>query len=244
MSTVLIVGSSRGLGLALVKYCAQIPQISLVLAGARSCSPALEETTQQTNQRVVFIPLDVCDNGSVLKSIEHLPTALQANGLDILINCAGVSSETHGKVAQMSDLSDQLSVNVVGAHNLISSYLPLLQKGKLKKVANISTIYSSLTWAERSDFAPMPAYKISKAALNALTVQYALSYGKEEFTFVAVHPGWLRTEMGGKDAHLSVEEGAEAVWEVISTMDQTHNGSFMNIHIPGSKIYTGGPVPW
>lgn len=103
MSTVLIVGSSRGLGLALVKHCAQLARISLVLAAARSYSPALAEAIQQAPKRaaIVFIPLDVCDESSVLKSLEHVPAEVHDRGVDVLINCAGVSATTNGKVAAM-----------------------------------------------------------------------------------------------------------------------------------------------
>ncbi|GKZ85801.1 hypothetical protein AnigIFM56816_011772 [Aspergillus niger] len=101
-----------------------------------------------------------------------------------------------------------------------------------------------MSWAERFAFAPLPAYKISKTTLNPLTVQYALSYTDEGFTFTAIYPGWLRTDMGGQDADLSVEEGATAVWEMVSSCTQTQNGQFMNIHIPGSERYTGGIIPW
>ncbi|RDH24939.1 NAD(P)-binding protein [Aspergillus niger ATCC 13496] len=136
-----------------------------------------------------------------------------------------------------ADLSHQLSVNTIGPHHLIRTYLP-------EKLKSSSTIYCSMSWAEGSAFAPMPAYNISKAVLNALTVQYALSYTDEGFTFMAIHPGWLRTDMGGQDADLSVEEGATAVWEMVSSCTQTQNGQFMNIHIPGSESYTWDIIPW
>ncbi|KAJ5593933.1 uncharacterized protein N7459_000141 [Penicillium hispanicum] len=149
-------------------------------------SLALTEAIQQTPKQavIIFIPLDTCEEFSVLKSIEHVPVEVHGKGLDILINCAGVSATTNENVAAMSGLGYQLSVNAVGVHHLISGYLPFLQKGRMKKVINISTIYPSMTWAQRSDFAFMPAYKISKAVLNALTVQYALSYKEDGFTFV------------------------------------------------------------
>ncbi|KAM3067367.1 hypothetical protein ACMFMF_009858 [Clarireedia jacksonii] len=63
--------------------------------------------------------------------------------------------------------------------------------------------------------APVPAYKISKAALNILTVQYAHSFAQEEFTFLAVSPGWLRTDLGGPTADLDTETGAKAVLDIV-----------------------------
>ncbi|TGO42179.1 hypothetical protein BHYA_0011g00130 [Botrytis hyacinthi] len=84
-----------------------------------------------------------------------------------------------------------------------------------------------------------------KAALNMLTVQYAQSYADEGFTFIAVNPGWLRTDLGGAPAGLDVETGAKAVIELIEP-----NGKFLNIRVAGWENneeinqYDGGVLPW
>ncbi|KAI1839695.1 hypothetical protein JX266_014094 [Neoarthrinium moseri] len=69
-------------------------------------------------------------------------------------------------------------INVLGVHWVTQAFLPLLQKGNVKKVANISTSLASITQARAAHYFPGPAYKISKPAMNALTVQYALNYEK------------------------------------------------------------------
>lgn len=146
-----------------------------------------------------------------------------------------------------------------------------------------------------------PAYKISKAALNMLTVQYAVSYPDQGFTFVALSPGvslcrplvpstsyvpspfpslalflsptarplslslaisqpsstdnivtrqWLQTEMGGANAHLSVERGAKAVLEAVHERGKEANGHFVDIRIDGwedtmgMNLYSGADLPW
>ncbi|PYH76502.1 hypothetical protein BO82DRAFT_407119 [Aspergillus uvarum CBS 121591] len=86
----------------------------------------------------------------------------------------------------------------------------------------------------------VPAYKVSKAALNALTVQYALSYEADGFVFMA----WLQTDMGGSGADLTVSQGAKAVLEVTVAADEKSNGTFRNIHVAGSEIYRGEEIPW
>ncbi|CAG7924806.1 unnamed protein product [Penicillium olsonii] len=117
-------------------------------------------------------------------------------------------------------------------------------------VEGISTILGSMAMADSFRTLPSPAYKISKAALNMLTVQYANQYLGEGFTFVGISPGWLRTDLGSARAHLSVETGAEKVLEVIQRVMPDQNGKFFNIHIPGWEAadgadqYDGKEIPW
>ncbi|CAG8140825.1 unnamed protein product [Penicillium olsonii] len=117
-------------------------------------------------------------------------------------------------------------------------------------VEGISTILGSMAMADSFQALPSPAYKISKAALNMLTVQYANQYSSEGFTFVGISPGWLRTDLGSARAHLSVETGAERVLEVIQRVTPDQNGKFFNIHIPGWEAaegadqYDGKEIPW
>ncbi|KAE8390394.1 hypothetical protein BDV23DRAFT_172383 [Aspergillus alliaceus] len=229
MTTYLITGSSRGLGLTLVKELVSrdTAEVSLVIV-------------KREAGRAVFISLDVSNESSISSCAGTASSVVGQKGVDGLINCAGVHSETHGERALMSDLDYQLSVNFVGAHNMTRAFLPLLRKGALKKVAKISSVYASMTKAELSSFAPCPAYKISKAALNALTVQYAMSYKDEGYVFLA----WLRTDMGGGDAHLTAVQEAQAVLKVVEKAEKDSNGCSKNIDIPGWDIYDRKDIAW
>ncbi|KAF9895202.1 hypothetical protein FE257_000104 [Aspergillus nanangensis] len=237
--------SSRGLGLELVKQSAAHAAIQggLVIAAARKCSAKLDDIIAQGNGSVVFVPLDISDEESIMQSAKKVISLLQGRTLDILINCAGVHSETEGKLANMSDLAYQLSVNVIGTHNVLREFLPLMKDGLVKKVANISSAFGSITNARDVTYAACPAYKISKAALNALIVQYALSYQDDGFTIIAVHPGWLQTDMGGENADLIVPEGGKVVLDLVMSVDSTSNGCFKNIKVPGWAAYDGGDIP-
>ncbi|KAI3011156.1 hypothetical protein CBS147346_1357 [Aspergillus niger] len=246
MSNYLVTGSSRGLGLELVRQLAARAGLEggLVIATARKCSPELMQLITHSNGCVVFVALDISDESRIAESAEEVRSALNQQSLDMLINCAGVHSETHGKLALMSDLEYQLSVNVTGTHNVLRHYLPLMQNSNVKKIINISSAYGSMTSAREVSYAPCPAYKISKAALNALTVQYALSYEEEGFIFLSVSPGWLQSDMGGKNADLTVPQGAEAVLSISLSAERTDNGRFKNISVPGWEAYDGQDVPW
>ncbi|XXG99909.1 hypothetical protein Hte_006250 [Hypoxylon texense] len=110
----------------------------------------------------------------------------------------------------------------------------------------------STTLAQDNAYFPAPAYKISKAATNALTKQYAVEYEKEGFSFIALSPGWMKTELGGGDmADLTTEEGAKASLDIIFEEGQKYNGQFPKIFVEGwdkvSKgrhIYDGANAPW
>ncbi|BCR88869.1 uncharacterized protein ACHE_50067S [Aspergillus chevalieri] len=222
MPNILITGSARGLGLEMVK----------------------RRIVAQSNGRVVFIPLEVTDEASVSQSVKETQSILGQSSLDILVNCAGVMSASDGKVAEMDNLEWHMSVNVTGVHNVIRAYLPLMQSGQVKKVINISSALGSITRAPQMTFATAPAYKISKAALNALTVQYALSYQDEGFTFIALCPGWVQTDMGSEKAHLTVDQGVRGIMEVINSVEQKDNGTFKNTYQPGWDIYDGKGIPF
>ena len=157
MSNVLVTGSSRGLGLELVRQLASGEcQGGIVIAAARKCSPELRDLISHSHGSVVFVPLDLTDERAITKSVTAVQSALKEKSLDVLINCAGVHSETQGKLVHMydfltvsflsetqphqsnrSDLDYHLSVNVVGTHNVIRQYLPFMCGSKLKKIVNM-----------------------------------------------------------------------------------------------------------
>lgn len=125
-------------------------------------------------------------------AVERVEAALNGQGLDVLVNVVGSNQPAtpNGlKTLKSTELSTAINTNVITTHLMISQMLPLLEKGKLKKIINISTSLGSIAYARQTSFAPVHAYKISKAALNMLTVQYALDLEKEGFTVVAISPG-------------------------------------------------------
>lgn len=107
MSAIVVTGSSRGLGLELVKQLSGRESETgwLVIATARRCTPALSEAIAQSKGSAVFVPLDVTDEEQVARSVEEVRSILNGRSLDILVNCAGVHGETHGKIALMYVLS-------------------------------------------------------------------------------------------------------------------------------------------
>lgn len=103
MLNILITGTSRGLGLELVKQLASNSDTNggLIVATARNCSSDLQEVISLAKGSVIFAALDVTDKETIAQSAEKVSLTLAGRSLDILINCAGVHGETHGKLALM-----------------------------------------------------------------------------------------------------------------------------------------------
>ncbi|KAL5337222.1 hypothetical protein BJX70DRAFT_399867 [Aspergillus crustosus] len=254
MASYLITGASRGLGFTLAAQLAQAPksEVGIIFATSRQTNPTgLAELAEKTSGRVVPVQLDPNDPGSLGAAVKLVGERLQGKGLDVLVNNAGVQPVTKGKIEKMDQdgLNDVFNTNVTLTHLVSRAFLPLLRQGGRKIIANISSTVGSITQAPKYQF-PVHAYKITKAALNMLTVQYALDYKHEGFSVFAISPGWLRTELGGDYADLSVETGAEEVLKYIKKGGSEYNGRFLNIHVPGwenasgPNQYDGKDAPW
>ncbi|KAK4227345.1 hypothetical protein QBC38DRAFT_193968 [Podospora fimiseda] len=253
MASFLITGASRGLGLAFIKELACLPpsKTGKIIAGTRTDSALLNDLAKTSSGRIIPVILDVTSQDSIKKAAAEVIKFLGDDDLDVLINNAGVCHYVSDGVKTMDTLQDDFTINVMGVHWVTQAFLPLLQKGKMKKVVNITTTLGSITLARQMAVYPCPAYKISKAALNALTVQWALDYEKEGFTFVAISPGWLKTDLGGGEmADLTPEQGAKTTLDFVFNKGQEVNGKFLKVYIQGwetagyAHVYDGGEAPW
>ncbi|KZF23355.1 short-chain dehydrogenase-like protein [Xylona heveae TC161] len=254
MTTYLITGCSRGrgLGLAMLKHLSSKPseQVGTIIATARQQTPALKKVVDGSAGRIVFVALDITDVTSTKKAAAEAEHILHGKGLDVLVNNAAIHSYSPNGIQEMDDLDNVLHVNIGGTHNVTRAFIPLLEKGKQKKIINISSTVGSFGMAER--YAPLPyhGYKISKTGLNMLTYQYAHSFAEKGFTVVAISPGWLKTDLGGSIADLPPETGAEATLNIVFRVQKEDNGKFYNIHVPGWEnheginAYAGEIVPW
>ncbi|OWY42049.1 hypothetical protein AA0114_g5135 [Alternaria tenuissima] len=251
MASYLITGSSRGIGLGYVTILARkdASEVSKIFAAARSENSALKKLISESAGRIEFVPLEVTSEESAKKAAQHVERSLGDQGLDILINNAGVPSHTEGGIENMTDLTEVLNINVFGVHNVTRAFLPILKKGQLKKIVNISSSLGSMALSTMFKFQPTPAYKVSKAALNMLTVQWAESLEKDGFTVLAICPGWVKTDMGTEAGHLTAEESVIGGLNVIFGHTAADSGKFFVIDLPGKevngeKIYDGSVRPY
>ncbi|KAH7347018.1 short-chain dehydrogenase/reductase SDR [Pyrenochaeta sp. MPI-SDFR-AT-0127] len=259
MSSFLVTGASRGIGLSLVTHLASKPisEVSKVFASARSQSDALTNIISKAQGRVEFVELEVASLESVTSASVAVGKSLDGRGLDVLINNAGVMPYTSGGIKNMftltpvsrADLDKVLKINVGGVNSVIHAFLPLLRKGDVKKIINVSTTLGSIAMSSIYRQQPTPAYKISKAALNMLTVQYALDLEDAGFTVLAICPGWVRTDLGTDAAHLSVDDSVNSIIDIIKRAGTHQSGKFLTVDVPGTilhgrELYDGSERPW
>ena len=210
--TVFITGAEKGLGLSLTAEF--LREGFQAFAGKFADDTHLKDLGSQFPEMLTSVPLDVSDADSVRQAAATVTGHTAA--LDILINNAGVHLENSKTDLEQLDLSDQhlqrtMEVNAFGPLRVTQQFLPLLEKGQRRLILNISSEAGSISdcWRKREY-----AYCMSKAALNMqskILHNYLVPRG---FTVLAIHPGWMRTDMGGPEADIHPDEAAKGIFEL------------------------------
>ena len=209
----LVTGANRGLGLEIARQLAQLGHRVAIgardLAKGRAAAAALQRDGLEVNA----VQLDVDCPASVRSGIETL--ARDHGTIGILVNNAGVLLD--GPDAQTASVLDMpaerllaaLRTNALGALLTMQAVLPAMRERGYGRIVNISSRAGQL-----DELRPgVPSYRISKTALNSLTRVTAAEFANANIRINAMCPGWLRTDMGGPNAPLSVDAGADtAIW--------------------------------
>jgi NAD(P)-dependent dehydrogenase (short-subunit alcohol dehydrogenase family) len=232
MQRVLITGSNRGLGLAFVTE--SLSRGHRVFATCRYPDEAdhLQALNADHPERLTILRLDVTDDETIDTSARTVKSEERA--LDLLINNAGVNpgGEHLGNLGAETMLYT-FHVNAVGPMLVAQRHLDLLRAGDDPKILNVSSTSGSLT--QKSSGGGY-SYCGSKAALNMLTRALALDLDSEGIIVVAIHPGWVRTDMGGSGAPLAPSESVRGVLDVADDLSSEDSGGFYR--------YDGHRAPW
>jgi NAD(P)-dependent dehydrogenase (short-subunit alcohol dehydrogenase family) len=229
--SVLITGANRGLGQCLVDRFASAGW--LVFAAQRGLSKSSAHV-RDVSDRVSLIGLDVQDDASVARAVKAVSE--RTLGLDVLINNAAVNPlpEYDAELGQLDfdAIRCAYEVNAIGPLRVIQAFLPLLERGAQKLIVNVSSEAGSLqhSWRDRAY-----GYCMSKAALNMQTTILDRALAPRGMNAIALHPGWMRTEMGGPNATLDPVESADGMYRVIATADR---------NTPRFLQHDGQPFPW
>lgn len=209
----LVTGGNRGIGFETVRQLAQ-QGLKTVLASRDAVKGrAAAEQLAGAGVQTAIVVLDVNDQSSVDTAVSEV---LRLNGrLDVLVNNAGISLDgSRATVAGVLEVSPDVArqtyeTNVLGPMRLIQAVAPHMRERRYGRIVNVSSRMGQL-----SDMgARSPGYRMSKAALNALTRVAAAELESFGIKVNAMHPGWVRTDMGGSSAPVSVLDGADtAVW--------------------------------
>lgn len=230
--TALVTGANRGLGLEFARQL--LERGGRVIAGCRQPgkATALNALAGEHPGRLHVLPLDVGAAKSRAQLIRELPLVLGEGRLDLLVHNAGVlhSGERFGHL-DGAVLEDSLRVNAVAPLLLSEALAPWLRDGAT--IANISSVMGSIAQAGRFG---TPSYAISKAAQNMATRQLAHALEGRGITVLALHPGWVRTDMGGSGAAVAPEESVAGLLRVIDAASPAQSRSF--------RDWQGNPIPW
>ena len=234
----LITGANRGIGLEFARQLLARGEHVVATCRHPGKATALNALAGEYPGRLHVLPLDVADAKSRTALVGELPLVLGDDDdgaptrIDLLINNAGVlhSGERFGHVEQ-SILEDSLRTNALGPFLLAQALAPLLADAA--RIANLSTVMASI--ASRSEFRS-PSYCASKAAQNMLTVQLAHALATRGIVVLALHPGWVMTEMGGEHATVATADAVGGLLQVIDAATPAQSGSFLD--------WRGEALPW
>lgn len=214
---VVVTGANRGIGLELVRQL--LARGDRVEAACRRPDEAHELCA--TGARVHAV--DVSDGASVAEFARALGDA----AIDLVINNAGVYGDLRQRLADFDyeSATRTFEVNALGALRVSQALLPHLRRGSGKKLAHISSVLGSLSATSAPDNL---AYRMSKAALNMIARSIAFELADDRIISIAVHPGWVRTAMGGPDAPTTAGEAADAILARIDAATVSDSGEFMD----------------
>lgn len=229
MSSYLITGANRGIGLELVRQTAAKGERVFACVRNPSAARDLKGIADGSDGRVRIIKMDVGDEGS----IKDAAAQLKNEPVGTLINNAGIMGARHTPLQMSaSDFADIMRVNVLGPTLVTSVFLPSLRAANGAKVAVISSLMGSFSYETTSYI----AYSTSKTAVNRVFNALARELASDGIHVAILSPGWVRTDMGGPNATLSVEDSARGLLHEIARTDAALSGKF--------RDYAGNKVSW
>lgn len=231
MATVLITGANRGLGLEFVKQYANDDWRVIACCRNVDKAEALQQLASQY-QNITLESLDVAD----FNQVDALARKLDGQAIDVLLNNAGVygdkENQGFGRLNYQLWL-ENLVINTQAPVKLAEALLPNLKLSGQKLIANVSSLMGSIT---DNGSGGSIYYRSSKAALNAAMKSLSIDLKSQDVGVLILHPGWVKTDMGGPNALIEAPESVAGMRQVIAEFSLAQSGSFLK--------YDGKAMPW
>ncbi|MHA2289626.1 MAG: SDR family oxidoreductase [Promethearchaeota archaeon] len=236
MTKVFITGASKGLGLEFTKQ--YLKKGVTVIASCRTPEKAedLQALRNKFPNNLSILKFNVTDENDRNQVFNE--TKKNSDKIDILINNAGIIAGDEKKPSVLGeiykeDFAKVMEVNSISPLLITEKFLPLLRNSQNPKIVNISSQNGSIS---RRLVGGKYSYAASKAALNMITKILSNDLKKEGIVSIAIHPGWILTDMGGPDAPLKKEEPISQIIDLIEKCDLSNSGKFLD--------WEGNEVPW
>jgi len=220
MKNIFITGGNRGIGKGLVEI---FSEDSKVFFSARDEHKAKSVIDSIGNENIDYVIMDVADGRNVLNGIESLKE--KTDSIDILINNAGILIPGLKHKIDAVETDDEsilktFNINTVGVLRVCKAVLPMMQPKS--RIINISSGMGQMEGMATGSI----AYRLSKSALNALTIVLSQELSSKDIKVNAICPGWVQTDMGGYEATLTVKESVESI-KKFALSDNFPNGKFL-----------------
>lgn len=228
---ILITGSNRGIGLEFVRQYLQKGAIVYASCRAPESATELVQLSAKFEKNLHIEQLDVCDD----LSVQGLAEKLSNVSIDLLINNAGTAGESGVTIGNIdrSNFLDVMNINCLSVLKICEAFLPHVEKSAEKLVTVISSRMGSIT---DNTSGRSYAYRASKAALNAAMRSFAVDTEARGIKVLLMHPGWVRTRMGGDDGTVTVEESVSAMLNQFTKIGPTAHGEAVYRYDTGEKV--------
>lgn len=229
---VLITGANRGIGLEFVRQLATRDERVFATCRRPAGALALHNLQAQYPDLVSITALDVANPRSISES--HAAICTQTGTLDLLINNAGINIDDGGFGAlDLDAMQSVLTVNSIAPMLITQQYLNLIKAGSQPKIVNISSGLGSLKNLNPTGHY---SYSASKAALNMYSLRLSHDLKDTGIIMIMLHPGWVKTDMGGPHAAITTQESIKSMLQFIDNLTMANSGGYYD--------YKGQAIPW
>ena len=240
MPTLLITGANRGLGLEVVGELDSRGWRIHACCRAPDQADLLQGIAAKSGGRVQVHALDVTD----FAAMEKLAGALNGAPIDVLFNNAGImevqqrsfdhqgTTQSFGRIAY-DDWRHVLRVNVLAPMRMMEVFADQVASSERKVMATMSSIMGSI---EKNTIGGWYPYRTSKTAVNMMMRSLASDLKDRGITSVAIHPGWVQTDMGGPGADITPEVSGKGLAKVLADLKPGQSGRYL--------VYDGSELPW
>uniref|UniRef100_A0A8C3UR16 C-factor-like n=1 Tax=Catharus ustulatus TaxID=91951 RepID=A0A8C3UR16_CATUS len=248
--SVLVTGANRGIGLGFVQHFLRMPKPpQWIFAGCRDPKGQRAKVRLCSDLPCVG-SAEVSDPASIKAAAAKVGEHLGGSGLNLLINNAAILKVRTLDAETLEDMSEVYTTNTIGPLLMAQAFLPLLKKAaqgspssglscSKAAIVNISSNGGSISSLYAWEIIQSTSYRCSKAALNMLSKCQSLAYKEHGILCVALHPGWVQTDMGNSPGQVpptTVDESVQGMLKVLSTLSEKETGAFLD--------WEGKVIPW
>lgn len=241
IGSILVSGASRGIGLELVKQLSHLPSPPrIIFAACRQPDKANElQELAAKNSTIKVLRLDVTSDTDITSAVNLVQGIVGDSGLNVLVNNAGINIKGQGSgkldTLKRDVMLQHFDTNAVSPLIICQKFATLLKMAAAKysaagfglgraAIINISSVMASISRNQGSFY----QYRASKTALNMLTNCLKLEMDETGIAVIAMHPGWVQTDMGGAAADVQVNDSAQGILQVLQQLQEKQNGTLID----------------